>query len=1137
MIFLVNNFTTINHLGGLLYLLVVFAAGFSGNGRLIVAATMGSIALTLVGDWMVRTGSLASWQIANSLATAATLLFSGMVVLLACRQYKALYRRERRMEAMTAALRDAQYLLQMAGKLARIGGWQFDPETGTLALTDELKVMMRLDMDRQLQGRDILERFSPDHAERLMHLVGQALRDGESFETDLPITTRSGGIVWLRVIGEAAIDGRTGHRIVQGALKDITERKRVEDEARDQQAQLHLLQTAIERVDDIVLITEADLDQPGPRIVYVNDAFERRTGFLRAEAIGQSPRILQGAKTSRRTLDHIRQCLQAGQPVRAELINYTKNGAEYWVELKIMPLSIEGGAVTHLVAIERDVTARKRQEENDRQQAQLTALSERLGKIGGWIATPANNQIIWSDGARRLMKWAAESTPSLDQTFEFYKPASRAIVDAAFRACVTQAIPFNIEVEGRTSDGSDIWARVAGTPEFDDDGRVVQVVGVVQDITEAKEMQLARAAQQQMLAERTAQLEEAQRIGSIGSWSYDFALDRLTWSRQTYTIFGIDPADFSHDFAGLQAMIHPDDRALLDQLHATARGDQRRAVTQFRVIQSNGDVRHVEQIAEPVQGQDGNVYAGTVQDVTQQVKDAQALRESEERFRLVTDVSADIIWDWDVPSGTVWWTDRAPGRFGFDLPPNITIDRWAEMMHPDDRGPMEQSLMAAMQAGDAEWSATYRAVAASGNSIDVAVLAKLVRDNEGAVVRVVGSMNDVTEQRLLEDKLRSASKLEAVGQLTGGIAHDFNNLLTVIMGNAELLEDELESQPRLQGLARMSRSAAERGSELTSRLLSFARRQPLDPRAVDIATLVSGLTPLLKRTIGADIEFATVFTAPLSPVQVDASQLENALLNLCINARDAMPDGGRILIEAQNVVLDALFCSQHADVLPGEYVLLTVTDTGVGMDSATLDKAVEPFFTTKPAGKGSGLGLSMVYGFAKQSMGHMRIYSEPGHGASVHLFLPRAAAAEPVSLPQKKAQAVGGNERILVVEDDELVLDHVSNLLTQLGYQAQCVSNGPEALAVLKSGQEFDLLFTDVMMPGGMNGRQLADAVLAIRPQMQVLYASGYAENAIVHNGQLELGVHFLHKPYRREELARKVREALASAPAARVSG
>jgi nitrogen-specific signal transduction histidine kinase len=391
-------------------------------------------------------------------------------------------------------------------------------------------------------------------------------------------------------------------------------------------------------------------------------------------------------------------------------------------------------------------------------------------------------------------------------------------------------------------------------------------------------------------------------------------------------------------------------------------------------------------------------------------------------------------------------------------------------------------------------------------------------------------LTDVTEQRKVEAQLRQSQRLEAVGQMTGGIAHDFNNLLTVIIGNTELMEETAD--PPLRALAEMARQAAERGAELTSRLLAFSRQQPLDPKAIDINALILNIDGLIRRAIGGQLEIKTALGTNLWHVFVDPSQLENALLNLVINARDAMPDGGCLTIETSNVRMDDATVADQVNFAPGDYLLVAVSDTGTGMDKDTLAHAFEPFFTTKEVGKGSGLGLSMVYGFVKQSSGHVRILSEPGQGTIVNMYLPRAADDIALAKPEIRNRSLpGGGEKILLVEDDAMVRDMVVMQLASLGYRVVSAVNGPQALEVLKREGGFDLLFTDVVMPGGLNGRQLAEEARKLYPGLRVIFTSGYAESNIVDHGRLDQGTHLLNKPYRREDLAKKVRDALAQEP------
>jgi signal transduction histidine kinase/CheY-like chemotaxis protein len=381
-----------------------------------------------------------------------------------------------------------------------------------------------------------------------------------------------------------------------------------------------------------------------------------------------------------------------------------------------------------------------------------------------------------------------------------------------------------------------------------------------------------------------------------------------------------------------------------------------------------------------------------------------------------------------------------------------------------------------------------------------------------------------------EAQVRQAQKMEAVGQLTGGVAHDFNNILTVITGTIEILGEAVKDRPHLVQITDMISAAAARGADLTRHLLAFARRQPLQPRNTDVNALVIDAARLLRPTLGEQIEIESMLAHDSVPALVDPSQLTTAILNLALNARDAMPNGGKLTLETKNVVLDENYTSMASELKPGNYVMIAVSDTGEGIPGSLLDKVFEPFFTTKDVGKGSGLGLSMVYGFVKQSNGHIKIYSEESHGTTVKLYLPAA-----VGVPDELAAEAGiswdehGDESILIVEDDALVREYVVTQISRFGYHTLAAGNGAEALAIIDGLERIDLLFTDVIMPGGLNGRQLATEALKRRPELKVLYTSGYTENAIVHHGRLDAGVLLLPKPYLSSDLARMIRTALAS--------
>ena len=425
--------------------------------------------------------------------------------------------------------------------------------------------------------------------------------------------------------------------------------------------------------------------------------------------------------------------------------------------------------------------------------------------------------------------------------------------------------------------------------------------------------------------------------------------------------------------------------------------------------------------------------------------------------------------------------------------------------------------------------------------------------------------SDVTKQKLAQDELQKyqrelerlveartaelqsaqaalqhAQKLEAIGKLTGGVAHDFNNILQVIGGNLQLLRDAVAGDERSARQLDSAAGAVERGAKLASQLLAFARRQPLQPRVVNPATVLQQMDELLRRAVGETIAVETIKSGGLWNTCVDPYQLENVLLNLAINARDAMPAGGKLTIELGNALLDDEYAATHHELAPGQYVLFAVSDNGCGMSRETLERACEPFFTTKPEGQGTGLGLSMAYGFVKQTGGHFKIYSELGHGTTIKMYFPRSYQAEANEPVAKGGSVTGGDETILVVEDDPAVQATVVEMLRSLGYKVMKADNAGAAMAVLNSGMPIDLLFTDVVMPGPMRSPELARRARELHPGIEVLFTSGYTQNAIVHDGKLDAGVQLLSKPYAREQLARKIRQMLtkeAPRPAEPVAG
>jgi len=459
-------------------------------------------------------------------------------------------------------------------------------------------------------------------------------------------------------------------------------------------------------------------------------------------------------------------------------------------------------------------------------------------------------------------------------------------------------------------------------------------------------------------------------------------------------------------------------------------------------------------------------------------------------------------------------------------PEKLTEKAWMDIAPTEDFA-AEVDLAATLHKGEAPvFQGEKDCLLVDGRLVRVNLTVTRITMPDAESERYLVMIEDITERKALQQQLHVVQRLDAVGQLTGGIAHDFNNLLTVVIGCSEALAEELED-PDQRELAALILQTAERAGELTRHLLAFARRQPLSPRAFDVNEMLDGSEALLRRTLGANLDFSIERAADAKPAFADRSQTEAAVVNLCLNARDAMPEGGRLTIATANAVFDEDFVRSHSGARPGEYVAIRVSDTGTGIPAAVVDHIFEPFFTTKEAGRGTGLGLSMVYGFVKQSHGYIAVETEEGRGTTFSLYLPLGQPVAERHGAAEEGAARRGTETILVVEDDELVRHHACKQLKSLGYHVVEADGGTSAIALLERRRDIALLFTDVMMPGGLNGRTLAEQAKRLLPGLRVLFSSGYSDENLMENGRLVDGIRLLSKPYSRRQLADRIREAL----------
>ena len=592
---------------------------------------------------------------------------------------------------------------------------------------------------------------------------------------------------------------------------------------------------------------------------------------------------------------------------------------------------------------------------------------------------------------------------------------------------------------------------------------------------------------------------------------------------------------------GWSPLVHPDDepryRALWDA--SVASGAPLDA--EIRLRRHDGDYRWhlVRARRSPGEAGEDTLWIGSSIDIEEQKRASAALsavnatleerveRRTAERDRMWR-LSKDIMLVADL-QGTLSAVNPAFTTILGWLESEVLATPLLDLVHPDDRESTTRQIEV-LRLGGQVYRFENRYRRKNGSWCNLSWTASPDDQYIHAVGRDISTdLARMEAMRRTEAALQQAQKMETIGKLTGGVAHDFNNLLQVIGGNLQLIARRADGLPEIKKRVENAMNGVERGAKLASSLLSFARRQPLEPKAVKIGRLLASMEDMMRRALGEEIDVEMVISGGLWTTEVDPAQLENAILNLAINARDAMDGAGRLTIEVANAALDAAYCAAHTEVAPGQYVLLAVSDTGSGMPQEVIDQAFEPFYSTKPEGKGTGLGLSMVYGLVKQSGGHVKIYSEVGEGTTVKIYLPRSLQAEDHAGEQLAQPATGGHETVLVVEDDEQVRLTVVDMLADLGYRVLRAGDAASALTVIDSGIHIDLLFTDVVMPGPLRSPELAKKARERLPNVAVLFTSGYTENAIVHGGRLDPGVELLGKPYTRDALARKIRHVLAN--------
>jgi PAS domain S-box-containing protein len=1039
------------------------------------------------------------------------------VVRIACENITEWKRAEETLKRSEAGLARAQ-------RIAHVGSWDWDIEANRLRWSDETYRIFGLAPESfEATYEAFLECIHPDDREHISRAVDEARYEGKPYAIDHRIVLPDGG---ERIVHEEAevVYGEDGEPLhMHGTVQDIT--GRVQTERALEESELRF-QAVADHVPGIVYRRVLHPDgtisysylSAGIRHMYGLDPEAAKTDFGQVLSIihpDDRPRFLEALHESAAALS----------PLDIEFRQIKPDGAIVWIRSMAQPRHMENGEVVW-DGIALDVTENKTAMEALQASERRLSEAQQIAHVGSWEWNVKKNILTWSDETYRIFGREPGSDISVERFRKQVHPEDLdhvlAIRDAAFR----NETPYDLEYRIIRTDGSVRHLHSAGKVELDAQKQPIRLYGSVYDITEHK---LAEAAVRKSEA-RYRMLVETMNDGVAivdTETRFTYVNNRFAnmLGRSKDEILGRPAHEFADERNG---------KALERQINKRRRGETE--AYEMAWLRGDGTTIFTLISPQPILDESGHFRGsfGIFTDITERKRAEDEIRRSEEHLRLVTDALPVVISYID--SGL---------RFRFA---NKLNEEWLARPRSEIIGRRVRDVI---NKSSYEKVHPYRKRALSGEEVRFEeklawpdgkirhVQAHYVPhvSPTGSHLGYFSLMEDITERKAAEAELFQAQKMQAVGQLTGGVAHDFNNLLTIVIGNLDILKRRIR-RPRAgqpndkQGLNTQIEeiaAAAKRGAELTQRLLAFSRKQPLQPERVDLNRLTQRMSTLLQRAIGERIKLETVIHAGLWPATADPVQVENAILNLTLNAKDAMPEGGRLTIETANVRIGSHYAEVNEEIAPGQYVLLAVTDTGAGMSPEVVKRAFEPFFTTKIETGGSGLGLSTIYGFVKQSKGHVKIYTEVGKGTTVKIYLPKAKGGKPRKARRQKPATAphGGGETILVVEDDPSVREVTVVLLEGLGYRVFEAENGPAALAVLERKSQIDLMLADIVMPGGLKADELMRKAQAQHPGLKVLFMSGYTENAIVHNGVLDEGVRLLVKPFEEHDLDREIRSLL----------
>jgi PAS domain S-box-containing protein len=958
-------------------------------------------------------------------------------------------------------------------------------------------------------GRDIFELICPDDLAQTATLFARSLESpGEIIPWQLRVRHADGTLRWLEGTGTNHVsDSGIGGIMID--CRDVTERKRAEEVVRQNEQRLRV---AIATADLAVFEMDAEL-----RYTWM---YSPQLGYSPQQVVGRTDAELLG-DDGRQVMAIKRRVLESGRSAREE-VRVRAGGSGHVFALTVEPVRADDGRIVGLRGASADITERNRADNALTKSEELLRQAVRVSDIGIFEHDQVSDTIYWSPRQREIHGWGPDEPVTLADFIARVHPDDAERIAASVRRAHDPSGTGSWEVEHRIvrRDGSTRWLIARSQTFFDSHGtgrRPVRTVGAVIDITEHKRAE-------ESLRRSEAMLRRFYDLPFIGMAITSPETKRWLQVNQTLCdIFGYPREELVQKTWA--ETTHPDDLdANLAEFERVMRGETDGYKMDTRFIRPDGAVISATIDVKCVPAADGRVdfFVVTVADITERKRAEEALLREKAFSEAMLDSVPGVFYLFDHTGRLLRWNrsfETVSGYSAEEMAARPVLDFFTGK----DRTLIEEKIREVFETGAAAAEASL--VSKDGRQTPYYFVgARIAVDG---VPCCLGMGVDITAQKHLEAQLRQSQKLEGIGQLAGGIAHDFNNLLTVVMGHGTLLQEHLGPDHPAYGDVEVIERTAARAAEMTRQLLAFSRRQMLQPEVLDLNTVIEGIMPILRRLVRENIEVVVRPAPGLGAVRADRMQLELILVNLAANASDAMPRGGRLTIETANVELDETYARQHSDVPPGAYAVLTVSDTGIGMDAATQARIFEPFFTTKEPGKGTGLGLATVYGIVKQSGGNITVVSEPGHGTTFTISLPWAAAAAPVAARPTSTEVPRGTETILLAEDADDLRDLIREVLETHGYTVLAARHGGEALQVAgRHPAPIHLLVTDAVMPQ-MGGSELAGRLRIERPGLKILYVSGYIDDPIVRHDVLESGTPFLQKPFTTKALARKVREVL----------